>query len=198
MASGENRIQDRTPHLWVRPKPAASCQRSLWSSALALLLASAGSAAVSKSSEPELKSQPPWDYTYRTNVAEQIDFLAATPAIENRDVWLLLACKSGRIFYASLVDAGTFGFPLGERTELTLRLDELPPMSLPSAVVEKKVITARPNSPGQFFYALRSSNLLFVTVPEQGGSLIHMYSFSLQPNDLALRDIDVHCFHSGT
>ncbi len=197
MARGKCPIKDLTPHVirGARPKlPMSSLL--LLNASLVFSLLSVGSFAGGQPLEPKMKSQPPWAYTYRID-ADKIDFLATTPALEDRDVWLLLACRDNQTFYASLVDADTFAFPLSERPELALRLDELPAISLPSAVIEQKQITARPSSATQFFSLLTRSNLLSVSVPEQGSGAIHRYSFSLQPNDLALREIDVHWFQSG-
>ena len=197
MARGKCPIKDLTPHvMWGARSKRPTSSLLLLNAPLIFSLLSVGSFAGSQPLEPKLKSQPPWAYTYRID-ADKIDFLATTPALEDRDVWLLLACKDNQTFYASLVDANTFAFPLSERMELTLRLDGLPGISLPSAVIKQKQITARPSSATQLFSLVKRSNLLSVSVPEQGSGAIHTYSFSLQPNDLALRDIDIHCFQSG-
>ena len=125
-----------------------------------------------------------------------MEFMAATPSLEDRNVWLLLACFATRTFYVSFVDAKKFPFTLAERTQIRFRLDALRPVVLPVAAIDQKQITADPGSTKDLFAVLARSKTLSVSIPERTG-VTHTYSFSLQPNDLALRDIDIHCFQSG-
>lgn len=39
----------------------------------------------------EVQSQPPWAYTYRSEAPDRVEFMATTPAMEDGEVWLLLA-----------------------------------------------------------------------------------------------------------
>jgi hypothetical protein len=179
----------------------ATMQRKSWClialinatmSVLAIALSSARCAAETS----ELKSQPPWAYTYSVDAAKNVEFLATTPSLEDNDVWLLLACSASQTFYISFMNKSNFGFPLSERTEIALKLDELRPALLPVAVIKQTQITANPDLTRDLFPLLTLSKILLVSIPERSGST-HKYSFSLQPNDLALRDINIHCFQSG-
>ena len=134
---------------------------------------------------------------YHNSPGQRMEFMAATPSHEDREVWLLLVCFASRTFFVSFVDAEKFPFPLAERTEVRFRLDALRPIVLPVAGVEQKQITADPDSTKDLFAVLSRSKSLSVSIPERTGAT-HDYSFALQPNDVALRDIDIHCFQSGT
>jgi hypothetical protein len=164
--------------------------------AITLVLASVIGSARSEAETGELKSQLPWVYTYWSDAAKNVEFLATTPSLEDNNVWLLLACSASQRFYISFRGKKKFGFPLSERTELTVKLDELRPVLLPVAVIKQIQITANPSLTRDLFSLLTRSKILLVSIPERSGSR-HNYSFSLQPNDLALRDINIHCFQSG-
>ncbi len=145
--------------------------------------------------EADVKSQPPWAYTYQVDKADRTAFLATTPALNDGDVWLLLACKA-KAFSMSLMDADGFPYPLGDQTGLTLQLDGRQALVLSAAVIDRKQIRVASGSMKELFPVLMRSKSLSASVAGRSG-LTHTYMFSLQPNDTALRDIDVHCFQSG-
>lgn len=166
-----------------------------WAGIGTLLIATIIGPVRSSADTDDVMSQPPWAYTYHGTSGQRMEFMATTPSREDRNVWLLLACFATRRFYVSFVDAKKFPFPLPERAEIGFRLDALRPLVLPVAAIEQKQITADPDSTKDLFAVLTRSKQLSVSIPERTG-LTHNYSFSLQPNDLALRDIDIHCFQS--
>lgn len=157
------------------------------------LIAAADCAA--QTAEP--KAQPPWAYTYREDGPNRIELMATTAALEDRDVWLLLACNSTPTFTVSIMHEGKYPFSLDDRTDLTLQFDGSRAVSLPAAVIEQKQITASPALTRDLFPVLTRSKTLSVLVRDHHGAR-HTYSFSLQPNNVALRDIDIHCFQSST
>lgn len=144
----------------------------------------------------EPKAQPPWAYTYRDDGSNSIEFMATTAALEDREVWLLLACSSTRTFSVSIMRDGKYPFSLSDWTELTLQFDDFRPISLPAAVIEPRQITASSVLTRDLFPVLTHSKILSVLVRGRHGTA-HAYSFSLQPSNVALRDIDIHCFQSG-
>jgi hypothetical protein len=95
-----------------------------------------------------------------------------------------------------LIRSGGFRFSLGERAQLRLRLDDSPPVLSLVAVIGQGQITSESGAMQILFPLLLGSKRLTAALAEASGTA-HNYSFSLQPNDLALRDIDVHCFKPG-
>ena len=150
-----------------------------------------------KAQSPELKFQKPWVYTYQVNKLNNIDFVATAPAAEDAAVMLLLACSGNERIYVSFIDSDKFPYPLKERSQLTWRLDNSEPISLPVAIIDQKQITADPRPGKDLMPILMRSNMLSASITDIEG-IVHIYTFSLQPNDLALRDIDVHCLRSGS
>lgn len=140
----------------------------------------------------ELKVQEPWVYTYRTDEANNTEFMATTPAAEDSHIWLLLACKNTERIYISLIDPDGFPFPLSDRGHLAVHLDVSEAISLPITVIQQKQMTADPRSTKELIPVLMRSNRLYALIADADG-VVHTYSFSLQPNNESLRDIDIHC-----
>lgn len=163
---------------------------------LAVTICLAPSASNGAAQWAEIKMQKPWAYTYRVDEADSIEFMATTPAIEDANVWLLLACGGGQRFYVSLMHSEQFPFAVGEKGHLMLQLDNSEPISVPSAVIEQKQITAAPQAAQDLIPVLVHGNRLVASINDVDGA-VHAYSFALQPNDLALRDINIHCAKSG-
>ncbi len=153
-------------------------------------------AATCRAQDTGVRSQPPWAYAYEVDKAKRTTFLATTPALNDGDVWPLLACTEAKAFSLSLMDGDGFPFAFGDQTDLTFQLDERKALVLPAAVIDRKQITVAPSSTKELFPLLARSKSLSASVDGGGGST-HTYVFSLQPNDAALRGIDVHCFQSG-
>lgn len=144
----------------------------------------------------EPRSQPPWAYTYRTDKSGNTEFMATTPSAEDGDVWLLLACREDRRFTVSLMHSSAFPFALRTPARLALRLDDSPTIFSPASVLQEGQISADSAAVRYLFPMLIIGKRLAVSVPEASGTT-HAYSFRLQPSDLALHDIDVHCFNGG-
>jgi hypothetical protein len=140
----------------------------------------------------EPKVQQPWAYTYRLDDAREVEFMATTRATDEVDVWLLLACNSREQLHLSLVRPTQFPFALEGISRVVLRLDESEPISLPVATVEHQLVVADPRSARDLLPLLVRSSKLMASIPEPNG-VVHSYTFALQPNDLALRDINAHC-----
>jgi hypothetical protein len=131
-------------------------------------------------------------YTYRFDNAREVEFMATTPAVDGPDVWLLLACDSREQPSLSLVRPTQFPFALDGISRIMVRLDNSEPVALPIATVEQKLVTADPRSARDLLPLLVRSDKLMASISESNG-MVHSYTFALQPNDLALRDINAHC-----
>jgi hypothetical protein len=143
----------------------------------------------------ETKVQEPWAYTHRIDETNSAEFMATTPALEDPHIWLLLACKNEQA-YASVIHSEKFPYALRERARLILQFDQSEPVMLSVAVVRQKQIVADPQPLRELIPVLIHSNKLSASITEINGT-VHVYSFLLQPNDQALREIDVHCFQSA-
>ena len=131
-------------------------------------------------------------YTYRFDDAHELEFMATVPATEEAGVWLLLVCKSRERLYLSLVHPTQFPFALKGISHLTLRLDGSAPISLPVAAIEQKLITADPRTAKDLLPLLVGGSKLVASIPKSGGA-VHSYAFALQPNNLALKEVNAHC-----
>ena len=136
--------------------------------------------------------QDPWAYTYRFDQEDNIEFMAITPAAEDGKIWLVLACKDTQPINLSMINLEGFSYPLTEKGELIVQLDGSAAIYLPTIVVQQKQIRADSGATKQLIPVLMRSNQLLVSTSDMNGET-HMYSFSLQPNNRALRDIDIHC-----
>jgi hypothetical protein len=73
-----------------------------------------------------------------------------------------------------------------------VQLDGSEGVSVPAVVVQQKHIRADPVATKQLIPMIMRSSQLLLSIEDMDG-VSHRYSFSLQPNNIALRDIDIHC-----
>src|SRR5215470_1698128 len=74
----------------------------------------------------EVEQDGPWAFTERFNASKQrFEQMAVTPAAEDSDIWLLLACTQTR-FTASLMNNAQFPYDVGAKLALVLRTDGFP------------------------------------------------------------------------
>ena len=147
----------------------------------------------------QLKVQSPWAYMKRSEgPAKIVDYMATTSAMEDRDTFLVLVCTKDEQISAAIIRTDAFPYRLGQSLlQLSLRLDDLPAVSVAAAPIEPKQLTIHPQMARELVPLIVHSKTMSASVPEVNGS-IHTYNFSLQPNDLALREIGLHCYHPGT
>jgi hypothetical protein len=139
----------------------------------------------------EVNVQGGWAYTTREH-EDGIEYMATTHAAED-DTWLLLACSADKRLAVSVIHTGPVSLPakaflVGEavvkyRTPL---LDRRKEHSKESDFHGSQ--TTRHIMP-----VLVQDDKLVVSVPEQDGTT-HDYTFTMQPNDLALKQIRSGCF----
>jgi hypothetical protein len=141
----------------------------------------------------QVEMQRPWAYTrYLDRLANTIMYMATTPAIDEGDFWLLLACREDGFLVVSFIHGGGFPYPLGSSTNLALRIDLLPAITTSARSLENRQISMEVESSGHLLRPLVDGRQLSVTVTDGDGH-IHGYKFSLHPNDLALKDIRATC-----
>jgi hypothetical protein len=138
----------------------------------------------------ELRRNGPWLSTERlNNITHRQEHMAATPAAENRDVWLLLVCDDSRIT-ASLMHSNEF--PPGVSSNLVLRSDGFPAVAVPVRLVRKNQLSIDAATTRHLMPLILDSKRLVISMSAVVGNP-HDYTFSLQPNDLALAEINRRC-----
>jgi hypothetical protein len=156
--------------------------------AAAFLIASEGSA---EQSLGQVNVQGGWAYTARgENGAEE--HVAATQATEDA-VWFLLACRADGRLTVSFIHSERFPFPLKPVSLVNLQSNNVPTALIEAKSVDNNQIFIAPLLMRHIMPLLMQDNELVVSIPERDGAM-HDYTFSMQPNDLALSRIRSRCF----
>jgi hypothetical protein len=156
--------------------------------ATAFVIASEGSA---EKGPDELNVQGGWAYTARGNDGA-VEHVAATRAAEDA-TWLLLACSADGRLTVSLIHAEQFPFPLKSLSLVKLRSNNVPTALIEGKSVGNNLIFVDPMPMRHIMPLLIQDDELVVSIPDWDGAM-HDYTFSMQPNDLALGPIRSHCF----
>jgi hypothetical protein len=141
--------------------------------------------------QDEVKVQGGWAYSSKGSVGA-VEHLATTPAADG-DVWLVLACSGNERLTVSLIHTEQFPFPLKPFSSVQLRSNNLPTVSIEGKSIQNNQIFVDPRPMRHMMPLLAQEDQLVVSIPERDG-VLHDYTFSIQPNDLALRSIRLHCF----
>lgn len=138
----------------------------------------------------ELKRDGPWIFT------EQIDgrearhrHMAATPAAEDADAWLLLACDGVRVTASVMFSAGP-AYIVRSPQRLVLRSDAFPIISVVAQLVQKNQLSIDADTTRHLMPLFIDSGKIAISMREEAGA-IHEYTFALQPNGSAL----AHCVY---
>ena len=135
----------------------------------------------------EVNVQGGWAYTARDKDSE-VEHVAITRAAEDT-VWFLLACKADGRLTVSFVHSEHFPFPLKP-----VSLVKLQSNNVPTALIEaKSVFFIAPLLMRHIMPLLMQDDELVVSIPDWDGAM-HDYTFSMQPNDVALSPIRSRCF----
>jgi hypothetical protein len=156
--------------------------------ATAFLIASEGSA---ERSPDEVNVQGGWAYSARGEDGAE-EHMAATRAAEDA-VWFLLACRPDGRLTVSFIHTEHFPFPLKPVSLVKLQSNNVPTALIEAKSVENNQIFIAPLLMRHIMPLLMQDNELVVSIPEKDGPM-HDYTFSMQPNDLALRPIRLRCF----
>jgi VCBS repeat-containing protein len=134
----------------------------------------------------DVNVQGSWAYTERSKDAE-VEHLAATRAAEDA-VWLMLACRADGQLRVSLVHSEQFPFPLKPLFLVKLQSNNVLTALFEAKSIEYNQILIAPLLMRHIMPLLMQEDEIVVSVPERDGA-VHDYTFSMQPNDFALRPI---------
>jgi hypothetical protein len=141
----------------------------------------------------ELSQQGPWAYTERFDEqANTIQYMAATPAREDPDTWLLLVCVQGQTVHAAVMHIGEFPFPVDDLSRMLLSANTSPVFTVDLTVVRRNHLGIAPRAAQHLLPLFVESQEITAFIPQQTGPAWR-YTFSLQPNDKALGAIATHC-----
>jgi len=141
-------------------------------------------------SNSEVNVEGGWAYTARSKQGA-MEYIAATRAAEDQ-AWFLLACSADKRLTISMIHAEQFPFPLLPSASLKLRSNNVPIVSIEGKSVQNNQIFVDPRPMRHMMPALLQDDELVVSIPERDGAM-HDYTFSMQPNDVALGPIRLHC-----
>lgn len=168
----------------VRSKGAATL---FLAAAAAFVIASQGSA---EQGPGEVNVPGGWAYTARGKDGA-VEHLAVTRAAEDA-AWLLLACGADGRLTVSLIHAQQFPFPLKSLSLMRLRSNNVPTALIEGKSVKNNQIFVDPIPMLHIMPLLMQDDELVVSIPDRDQTM-HDYTFSMQPNDLALRPIRLRC-----
>ena len=155
----------------------------LFAATAAFLIAREGSA---QEGLGDVKVQGGWAYTTRGDDGE-IAHVATTRAAEDA-VWFLLECRADAQLTVSLMHSERFPFPLKPLFFVKLHSNEVPTALFEARSVRSNQIFIAPLLIRHIMPLLMQEDEIVVSIPERDGA-VHDYTFSMQPNDLALRPI---------
>ena len=156
--------------------------------AAAFVIVSEGSA---EQGPDEVHVQGGWAYTATVNGAA-VEHVAATRAAEDA-VWFLLGCGADGRLTVSFSHSEHFPFPLKPVSVVKLQSNNVPTALIEAKSVENNQIFIAPLIMRHIMPLLMQDDELVVSIPDRGGAL-HDYTFSMQPNDLALSPFRSRCF----
>jgi len=135
----------------------------------------------------------PWAFTERLNESTRgLEQMAVTPAAEDSDIWLLLACNQSR-FTASLMHNVRFPYAVGAKPALTLRTDDIQAMPIEVESTQQNQLSISAAVSRHLMPLFLNSSRMIISLKE-GGSAPHHYTFSLQPNGRSLAGIVRGCW----
>jgi len=139
----------------------------------------------------EVNVQGGWAYSARGEDGAE-EHMAATRAAEDA-VWFLLACRADGRLTVSFIHTEHFPFPLKPVSLVKLQSNNVPTALIEAKSIENNQIFIAPLLMRHIMPLLMQDNELVVSISEKDGAM-HDYTFSMQPNDLALRPIRLRCF----
>jgi VCBS repeat-containing protein len=156
---------------------------ALFLAAAAFLSGTEGSA---EQGPDDLNVQGGWAYAERSKDGK-VEHVAATRAAEDA-VWLMLACGTDGRLTVSFVHSEQFAFPLKSLFLVKLHSNNVPTALFEAKSIEYNQIVVAPLLMRHIMPLLMQEEEIVVSIPERDGA-VHDYTFSMQPNDLALRPI---------
>jgi hypothetical protein len=139
----------------------------------------------------EVKTEGGWAYTSRES--EGATEYMATVQAEEGSTWLLLACRPDKRFTVSLINTGQFPFALKPSSPVELRSNSVPSFTIEGKSIQSNLIFVDPRLLRHVMPMIVQDDQLSVTVSDLNGTA-HVYTFSMQPNDIALEPFRSGCF----
>src|SRR5262245_40087640 len=164
--------------------------------AVALCLAAAACFAIASEASagqgPDgVNVQGGWAYTARDQDGV-LEHVATTRAAEDA-VWFVLACRADGRLTVSFIHGEHFSFPLKPVSLVKLQSNNVPTALLEAKSIEDNQIFVAPLLMRHIMPLLMQDDELVVSIPDRDGAM-HDYTFSMQPNDVALSPIRSRCF----
>ena len=159
--------------------------------AVALLLAATAAFLIAREGSAEeslgdVKVEGGWAYTEKSKDGG-VEHVAASRAAEDA-VWLTVACAADGRLTVSFTHSEHFPFPLKPVSLVKLQSNNVPTALFEAKSVEDNQIFVAPLLMRHIMPLLIQEDEIVVSIPERDGA-VHDYTFSMQPNDLALRPI---------
>jgi hypothetical protein len=173
------------------PKKATA---SRWKGAAGLFLAAAVAFVIASDTSAEdgqVNVEGAWAYTARDKDGT-MEHMAVTRAAEDA-TWLVLACTTDERLSVALIHVEPFPFPLTFSSVVKLRSNTASTVSIEGKSLQNNQIFVDPRPLRHIMPLLLQGDQLVVSISERDGA-VHDYTFSIQPNDVALRAIRSHCF----
>src|SRR5262245_11792423 len=139
----------------------------------------------------EVNVQGGWGYTARDHDGA-VEHVATTRAAEDA-VWFLLACRADGRLTVSFTHSEHFPFLLKPVSVVKLQSTNVPTALIEAKSVENNQIFVAPLLMRHIMPLLMQDDELVVSIPDRDGAT-HDYTFSMQPNDVALSPIRSRCF----
>ena len=159
-----------------------------FATATVMFIASAGR---TEQGRGEVNVQGGWAYTAGNEDGAE-EHVATTRATEDA-VWFLLACRADGRLTVSFIHSEHFPFPLKPVSSVKLQSDNVPTAVIEAKSVDDNQIFIAPLLMRHIMPLLMEDSELVVSISERDGAM-HDYTFSMQPNDLALGPIRSRCF----
>ena len=140
----------------------------------------------------EVNVQGGWAYIAKDKDGA-VEHMAATRAAEDA-VWLMLACKADGGLAVSFIHSEHFPFPLKPVSMVKLQSNNVPTALVEAKNVENNQIFVAPLLMRHIMPLIMEDDEFIVSIPDRDGAM-HSYTFSMQPNDLALKPIRARCFY---
>jgi len=140
----------------------------------------------------DLERAGPWAFAERINESTHAqEQIALTPAAEDPDIWLLLACTQSR-FTASLMHNVGFAYAVGSQSTLILRTEDFPVISVAAKSIQRTQLTIDATTSRHLMPMFIQSERIVISIND-ADSTARDFTFSLQPNDLSLAKIVRDC-----
>ena len=152
----------------------------------------AGAANEALGGEPNaIGVQGRWAYSRQAGPDDVID-MATTPAAQDPDVWLLLACSGHGRLGVALMHSNYFPFELDRSSSVHVWSAKLSETAMAVERARPAQIVIDPALARHIMPLLIGEQELSVSVSARDG-IVRRYTFALQPNDVALAPLRSRC-----